>query len=474
MSTAVAATVRPRPVRSAVSADALGVLGQALRVLWRHWPLLLVLDLGGRLARLLLIDVAAQASAISAVVGAMVLVLAPLAMMTSLILMLRVLRSSLPYIGPLARAPEELTAEATDAASSRRWRAWRRLRELDEVGSVLVPFLTVYATSGYLREDMVAYANAVLQDEVFASPDIFSGGTVDTAARLPFSPTLATLTLVAVAFALRRIFAARRATTRVRGLGVLAAYVEVLWLTGATAALGTARNDIDSWVRSRRVVVWAQHTWATFVDQVGPVVAIVHAVVSWLATLIGTATAVIVVPVAWLAIGAVVYGEAIREVQGPRPRLLVYVSARWQRLHRQVQRAGTELTADVRGRFGALWSGLRLLRRAGLVPMALFCLAFVATQAGTDWIWELERAIIGPRALDPFWFSITPPLTLLNDSLATLPLICLVAAAVDRVIKMQAGVAKPVAAAVATSDEREAVDPAGLDERQPDGTGSTA
>src|SRR5262245_36014103 len=117
----------PGSVRIAL-VETFGFLGTWLRLLWRHWPVLLALALAGGLARQLLISQAVRASTWREGLGGLLLFpLVPAAVLIAMVLMLRAMRPSLPYLGPRSR-PESMLAY---------------------LASVLIPFLAFYFTAGY-------------------------------------------------------------------------------------------------------------------------------------------------------------------------------------------------------------------------------------------------------------------------------------------------------------------------------------
>ena len=68
--------------------------------------------------------------------------------------------------------------------------------------------------------------------------------------------------------------------------------------------------------------------------------------------------------------------------------------------------------------------------------MLLFCLAFVVAQSIPEWLWELERWIIGPQDLSAVWVPVSGPLSSFNESIGLILTICLVTAAVDYVLRV--------------------------------------
>jgi hypothetical protein len=109
-----------------------------------------------------------------------------------------------------------------------------------------------------------------------------------------------------------------------------------------------------------------------------------------LLTLVGSVDAVIVVPVAWLTVGAVVLGH---KLSPPAPR---EPHPRWERVPTAVRAASSSLFADLRERWSAFWGGLRLLGAAGFAPMLAFGLVFLLVIRLPVLVSQLVRALTGP------------------------------------------------------------------------------
>ncbi|HKS99050.1 MAG TPA: hypothetical protein VJT31_05910, partial [Rugosimonospora sp.] len=411
----------PRPGAAEAGVWSAGaVLGHAARLLVRHWPVLLTLSLGGLAARGLLLLAAVRVSRFNGVLGFLVMVLVPVTTLTALVLMLRAVRGSLPW------------TRAAAGPGTGRVRAL-----LDHLGSVLVPFLAVYASYGYLKDDVSQYSYQVWQAETFGNADIFTDpGKVDVARRLPYQVTTVLVAVVVSAALLRWWLGRWKGAERRPWLGILGAYLEVIWITLAAAVLVSASKD---WVSSRRAVQWASDSTTGAVAHLGALTHPVHVATAWLGQLVDDAGAVIVVPVAWLTVGAVVFGYRIAPPPVPAHELFVRAARRWFRLPRPVRKVVADGSASLRDRFGPLVHGLRLLARTGLLPMLLFCLAFLVVQSSAQWLWELERLLIGPRDLASVWVPLSGPLSVVNDAVRTTLLVCLLGSAVNQVLRAQRG-----------------------------------
>ena len=398
--------------------DMVAVIGSAVRLLWRHWPVLVSLSFAGMAARGAVTFAAVHVSAYNSVLGLLIFVLVPLVTLIALTLMLRVLRESLPSL------------RGEDAPK----------RALDTIGSVLVPFLAVYAAYGYLQDDKSAYYYATWDADQLSS------------ARLPTRLTALAIVVIGVAF-LGRMLLDRSAWARDRAwLSIIRAYLEIVWIAVLVTAIDPIQEAVRSWLNDRRVV----HGTFTHLDQWGAAGHQVHGALDWIGGLLGSVDTVIAAPVAWLTVGAVVYGREIALRSGIRDRNLVRaLTRRWVRLPGLVRRAAMSARDGLDERFGSLIDGLRVVFRAGLLPMLLFCIAFVLVQSTSAWLLMLERWLIGPHPRNTFWVPVGEPLGVLNDAIMWVFLICLLASTIDRVLQALAVPARDVpAASVAVPAQR--------------------
>jgi hypothetical protein len=450
--------------------DAGKVVASAARIFLRHWPVLFALVFAGMAGRELVMTLAVKASAVHGILGFLIIVLAPIATLSALILSLRAVRPSLPWL-----------SQATEPGRG-------RLGLLHQLGSVLVPFLAVYASYGYLEQDVSQYAYRVFEATVFGPGGVFDGGHPDVTKRLPFDAKLVAVAVILVAFALRWLLSRFQRGDKRRWLGVFGAYVEVIWIVMFGGLVNQASKTFLNWAHERRVVSWAEGTGTDLVRSLGPLTHAGERLFGWLWTLITSVDAVIVVPVAWLAVGAVVYGRRLAEneherdadaspvspappvspaspvsrgVAGPndltqeQQRITdepAYPVPAPPRAPGPLRRTGHAFGKDLRGRFLPLLQGIRLLVRAGLRPMLLFCLVFLLVQTTSKWLWEAERLIVGPQDLSQVWMPLSRLLSSFNDAAGQVLLACLLAAAVDRVLATQDGGGPDNSEAPPTSD----------------------
>jgi hypothetical protein len=422
----------PRPGLVGALVDAGGVLAGAARLLARHWPALVAIFLAGAVARELIMRAAVKASLVNAELGSLILLLAPMTTLTALVLMLRVTRPSLPWLGS--------------------GRGGKPPSVLTHLGSVLVPFMTIYYFEDDLSETFLDYSYRVWEDfaaQLFANIGTDAPDPLGTDERLPYELSLPLAAVVVGAYIGRWLLGRWPAAQRHGWLGLPGAYLELVWLTLVLVIAFKAVSDlIVEWGSSRRLGSALSGLWEQGAGTASGASSPPEAAAGWLLGQLGHVEAVLVIPISWLAIGVVVIGHRTPDLwtsrQAGRTRQ-AYEKAqrRWSAAPRAIRWLGERLTEDLRGRFTPLVHGVRMLVRAGAVPMLLFCLAFVAVRRLPDWLWQLERVVIGPQDVTGVWVPLAGPLSTLNDAIGTALLICLLAAAVDRALHHSEPVAGP-------------------------------
>ncbi|MEV4416946.1 hypothetical protein [Catellatospora sp. NPDC049609] len=426
----VVETARPRHGLAWSLRHLAAVLRTTGSLLLRHWPVLFALIFAAFAVRRGMVVVAVQASKLGGVFGFLVFALVPVVVMTALILMLRTLSRSLPG----------LTGEGGEPGE--------RFRVLAQVASVLLPFVAVYASFDYFTEDRNLYIYEVFRDETLGNPDtIDNPGAVNLDERLPFELNTTLVVVVAVATLLRFLLGllARRLWDWVN---FIRAYLEVLSLTLVVVFVSSVSDRVMPFLEQRQAYHWAQDAWHTVVGLLGPLEQAARTAGAFAVELLSSVDTVLVVPVAWLFVATTVYGlkdppMTEQEVQRARRTAL-----RLARLPGPLRRLTTGSTADMRESMAPLARSYRLVAYAGMVPILLFCLLFVVTQALPTWLWELERAVIGPQHVDYVWAPLSVPLSSVNEAITMVLQLCLVAAAVDRVLRAgsaaEAGVPRQV------------------------------
>lgn len=417
----------PEGILRGALADAGSVVVHGLRIIAAHAPVLAVIYLLGAAVRGAALWGATVLSDRSHFWGAMLVPIAPLATLTAIVLMLRSVSPSLRFTR-FDPAAEDSDVDLPQDRSVARER-------LALLASTLVPFLTVYAAQGYLQVDLDRWINEANADELLNNADAVWHGAASDSARTTIAENQWLWMAVVVALGLRWLVNRLDLPDRATLWGLFAAWLEVTWVTLFAHQIPRIFARIRDWVEDRAVVAWAQDLWHDVVEVLGPLGSALDVAREWTWAVLGDIDAIVVVPIAWLTVGAVVYGRQITE---PEARIAARerVDKRLKRMPRPVQRWGGDFLDDASARFAGLFKGLKLLAVAGLVPMLLFCLVFVlATQAKYATM-ELVRWVTGPldqTDATAFW----PWMDVLAQGVYTLLVVGLLAAAVDRVIRRQ-------------------------------------
>jgi hypothetical protein len=414
-------------VKSIVEAGSL--LATAARLWWRHWPVLFALAFLGLAAKHWLLQAGVRVSQFDATLGLVVFLTGPLVMLACLVLMLTVARSSSPTH----------TGRAT---------LGDHLRQLT---SLLIPFLGVYAALGLLREDFSRYFYEVFVAEVLANPDIFtSPDTVDVTSRLPFYGRMSLIGGLVAVVVLRWLVPRWQQTRAWLGIAVVSGYLELLWVGGLARQVGLG----GEWLQDRQVFVWLSTIWTGMADATGPA----RGVVMWVGTQLANAEAVLLAPVSWLLLGLVISRKAASASLDGSPNT---PPPGWlSSMPRPVRWLADGVRSDLNTRFGPLTNGIRLIFRAGLIPMALLCVLVPALLAGTRWLWEIERLLIGPQDLWTRWAPLSYWLSPLNTAIAVVAVTCLVAAMVERVARRGIELAPASTSESAPAEETTSTPPA--------------
>lgn len=406
---------RPVTIRSALS-DLVAVPVMAAVILWRHWPALIAAALAGLGVRQGIVWLGVIASKHSSLLAVLMLPLAGLAMLVGLILMLWATRPSLPH----------LDAPAGADAGSRIHGAVRAISRL------LIPFIAVYASVGFLAEDGRAFVQTSFAEEAARNPL-----SVDYS-RLNVSGGWGMLVLVAVALVGRALISAYGLAVRWTAFAVLGAYLEGLWLLTLASSAVSLLTPLGVWLRSRRAVDGTIGLWDQLVAALGPWGAVLSAAVAIVSAMLG----VVLVPLAWLNMGTLVFGaELSRDVaeadaeQAPAPAAVA--PAHLARLRQSVGRHGARLGRDVLDRvigpLADVIDALRLMAVGSVLPMALFCLLFTLTAQAATAAAALAHQLIGPHPA-PLAMALEPFALLAGRLCYFVLVIALMAAAVERTL----------------------------------------
>lgn len=401
-----------------VLTDAVSVVLIGLRLALSHLPTLLAIYLTGAAVRNAVLWGAVELSDSHRTLAGFLLPLAPMATLTAIILMLRRVASGLTW--------------ATFGGGVDTTR--RSGQYLGLLSSALIPFLTVYAAQGYLKEDLRQFVNEAAYDEIFGNAGAFYGERGDTGRTIIADGTLL-VGIIAVALVLRFLIGRLGLPARHVSWGVVAAYVEVIWMFLLASQFTRYQDRIWIWVTERRFVDWIDDRWDRLISLIGPLGRPAEALAEGLGNLLSDADAVLVIPIAWLTVGAVALGQKIETPAQQRRRFIA--EERLKRVPTAVRRVSHEATADLRGRFSGLGNGVRLLAVGGLLPMLLFCLVFIVARQAGNLVIELWRLVVGPVGRDDA-LAFMPYLDVLSTGVYNILLVGLLAAAVDRVVRRRA------------------------------------
>lgn len=394
------------------------IVVQAGRLLRAHWPALLAWFLAGILARYVVIEIAGFVGAYTAVGGMLLLPLAILARLISFVAMFLVLRDGMRQLGRIAPAPHDP--------------AGRRRAFVDALLGGILPFFAFYAARGYLSEDVSAYLTRGL--EVQAGEIL---GTLDTGETITTEATLTDLQLgpitavmVVVAYAGRWAWKRHRARLPA-SLSIVAVYLEAVWVFVSVTLIAQLLGGLRGWVDGRQAMAWVTDARAAIGEAFAPVAWLWQGV-DWLVRELG---GVILVPMAWLTIAGVIYGQAV-VAQAPRlssPRL-ERVRKRMGKIPGQARRRLSDVGKDLTGRFRSIWNAVVLMWQAGPVLIGGFVLLYTLVQALTTVLGIGFTRALGPHDFQSFWAVFGPLLFLVVPILIEPLRLSIVASAYDSTI----------------------------------------
>ncbi len=413
-----------RETRGALT-DAVLVVTDAARLLVRHLPALLTVFLVGLACRNGAMWAAVVLGRDHVVLASLLVPLAPLSMVTALVVMLRI-------------AGGALTADPGGDGSTP--------RRVAVLTSALIPFLTVYTLTGELETDRHQFINESYADERF-NGDFFTTGEI--ADRSLATVVHWQLILIAVVLVIRFAIDVLDLEERHTAWGLVQALVEVTWLTWLATVLTSQLRDAWTWVGDRVVVDRLQDAWGTATAWFGPLTEPLRGIGDLTVALFEGIGGIVITPVAWLAVGAVVIAGGLPA--GRRARL--ELPERAQQLHHRVSPAldrwraprtrATAKVVELAGRrFADLADGLRILAHAGLLPVLAFCLVLPLARLA-EWGAALGlRSIIGPRDPDTM-IAFSTYLDIATRAAYTIVVVVIVAAAVDRLLLRKAAAPRP-------------------------------
>jgi hypothetical protein len=394
------------------------VISMTGRLIVAHWPALLAWYLAGTLGRYVGLEVAGFVGGYTAIGGILLLPLAILAKIVSVVAMFLVLRDGMPRLGVLAPPPVD--------------RISRRGAFRDALLSAILPFMAVYAALGFLREDVAAYLDAALSVKIGRDVmAIVTGATVDTSGavdQLSWEPwTIAVVILALVGRgAWKRWQASLPSWT-----SVPATYLEALWVFLAAYFIGEALGQVTGWIDSRQAIAWLADAREWVGGWFAPLGWVWDAVL-WLG---GQAGTILLVPLAWLTVAGVIYGQAVSP-QGVqwRGELATRARTRYGVVPQRLRRRLNDIGAGLGSRFRPIWRAIVLMWRSGPILIGGYVLLYALLLLGEGWLRIAITRTVGPNDFDTFWL-VLGPLPLMLVPLVIEPLrTVLVAGAYDATI----------------------------------------
>ena len=398
--------------------EAAGVLVGAVRLLVRHWPVLGAIALAGVAFRGAALWAAVEVSDRVNWLGHGLVIVAPLGFLVAMIAMLHVLRRDLP------NSERVLTSVApVDATTGRE----RRL--VDVATSMVVPFFAVYVSYGFLAQDVAHFVNQAGVDEL-GQADFYGTGTGTDFDRVFLTDWWLVAGLVLAAWVLRFLLGTLERRWNYLVLAMVGALVEVYWSANVAGYVDGMRDTAEQWLHDRVAVAQLREIHDGIAAGLGPLSQPFTATTTWLVEILGSLDAIVIVPMAWLAVGAVVLGHELAPPPSPEHPWL----ARAQRMPRPVVQTLGGLTDDVASRFTALFSGVRMMARAGLVPMLLFGVATALAMRAPYVISTVWRSLTGPVDSDTY-VAWAPIEAAVENAVMLVLLAVLLAAAVDWMLR---------------------------------------
>ncbi|MEJ5928141.1 hypothetical protein WG915_05855 [Corynebacterium sp. H128] len=361
---------------------------RALTLLLRHFPALFVVLCLAFAVRAATLWLAVVVSDHSPLLAHLILPLAPLAVMAGLIVALWIMQPSLPFLSTAVKSPGASKLTKT---------------RLLTIGGLLVPFLTVYASNGLLKEDTRAFVYDATLDEAV---NTFS--TTDYG-RMLIDDTVSVLALIILVLLARKLIGFFALGERNFGFATLSAYLEALWMVSLSATLAIKFMEIKQWLYTREVIAPAYHNALELKALLIAKAGLLGKLYLGAGMVIAKLDDVIVVPLAWLTLGAVLFGTTLvptattNQATAATSSKHVKKSPRWSSLstatRTQAQSLLDTAAQPIWGPIKLSWEGLKKLAVAGLVPMIVFCLIFMLCSVAELGIVFAGRALIGPREM---------------------------------------------------------------------------
>lgn len=414
------------------------------RLLGRNWAALIFWYVVAHAAHDLLLIGAAWVGQRQKLLGLSVLSLAVLCVLAGTILMLYALRDSLPSLRPDSAGP----VPGTD----------KRGELVHAVAETILPFLVFYSAWGLFLEEARNYSIEGFNQAGLGTPSGFVLNFGDD-----WRALLVPLAVAVGTWVVRAVCEHFHNRTGNRALGVATAVLEANWMLFTVAFVGTIIGQITGWLTGRVF-------WHVIGDQVTAVLHRLDALLSalalpqisaawhWFAGYLPDLKDGLVLPILWLTITAVVYGEEVTSdgtLVADSHRLNRVAGRTWERLPGRARYFGELFSREWRDKYVPFVNGLKLVLRGGAVLYLLFCLIYVLLKAATDWAFIGVTQLVGAHYW-VWWWPRLPVLEFLRDGTYEVLRICLLAAAFDLALRRIVARGRTVSGTARTAGRRSA------------------
>lgn len=368
------------------------------RVLARHWPALAAWYLGMEIAHEAFIQLAGFVASYWTVGGLLILPLAIISRVVAFVAMLLVARPSLSAIQ--AVAPEETTFRG-------------HAREFfSATMAAMLPFLIFYTVWGLLFEDLRRFSFLAIDYAVRITGTVSGGVDDDLDAGGYIQLTWVPVVIVAAAFLLR-LLSARFADRLPGWTAPFTVYVEALWASLLFTFVTQQILEVRRWVEDRSAVEWL-HGVGEWLREHSPLAWGIFDGGGWFFSNLGDA---LLLPLAWITVAAIVYGETFDDASAPAPR-----------------RSLRTVVRSMGRRVDELWDALTLVFRAGPLVAACFVLVYATWAMGERLLTLASVRMFGPAELS-FWNDWGNAIATVAAAVAEVVRIALIAAMVDAVVE---------------------------------------
>ncbi|AKC40501.1 Uncharacterised protein [Mycolicibacterium phlei] len=297
---------------------------------------------------------------------------------------------------------------------------------LNRLSPAVLPVLALLAVWKLPVADMDRYQAAKIDAASFSQQGALM--SADELNKFIFTTDWRMYTVIAIAFIARFVL------TRLRDwlpawTQLIAAYLEVTWIALLFFASGVKLFGTPQWISERQIVVWYNDQKAAAFRHLG----VVGAVQEWVVDNVLALLPVILLPLTWLAITALVLPNtlsptwitasqaAVGETMSDRivarsAQAASRMRAWWIRVPAVLQSRGTEFGRNMLGIAEKLGGTARLVLHSGVTTVAFYILAFMGlvflfpsdtfydTNISDGLVWRAVVSLIGPHDLF-FWIN---------------------------------------------------------------------